>query len=193
MTIRFNKSQRYQIRRFVKQFHNKERIDLFRVFMAITYLVKTGCQWQLLPTYFPKPATVYYHYRHWSDTDKLAQFLKHLVGLRKIKRGRKSSPTSAVIDSQSVRSAYAPSIKGIDGFKKVKGVKRQLIVDTEGRPLCIDVTPANVHDSKGVKQLLAEMHQLYPSISLVKADKGYRGTICDKEITLECVKSNFGT
>lgn len=92
-----------------------------------------------------------------------------------------------------MRSAYAPSIKGVDGFKRVKGIKRQIAVDVDGVPLCVDVTTANVHDSQGAKLLINDLHELYPTVSLVKADKGYRGTPAPKEVVLECVKSNFGT
>lgn len=193
MTIRFSKSQRRQIKLFLKGFHNKERVDLYKVFTAIVYIVKTGCQWQMLPRHYPKYATVYYHYRHWSDSDALQLFLKRIVTANRVKRGRKARPTIAVIDSQSVRSAYAPSVKGVDGFKKVKGIKRQLAVDLDGRPLCIDITTANVYDSRGAKLLISKLHQLYPTISLIRADKGYRGMTTDNEIKIECVKSNFGT
>ena len=40
-----------------------------------------------------------------------------------------------------------------------------------------DVTTANVHDSKGVGDLMKDLHRYYPTISLVKADKGYQGIV----------------
>lgn len=57
-------------------------------------------------------------------------FLRRLVADSRRKKGRKPQPTVAVIDSQSVRSGYAQSQKGVDGYKKVKGIKRQILVDT---------------------------------------------------------------
>ena len=78
--------------------------------------------------------------------------------------------------------------------KKVKGIKRQILVDSEGLPLLCDVTTANVHDSKGVDILLSDMQIYYPSVSLVKADQGYRGIDSSLDgIVVECVKSNFGS
>jgi transposase len=33
------------------------------------YLVKTGCQWRMLPKKFPKWESVYYYYRKWASLD----------------------------------------------------------------------------------------------------------------------------
>ncbi|MDE6498386.1 MAG: transposase, partial [Muribaculaceae bacterium] len=50
----------------------------------------------------------------------------------------------AVIDSQSVRTGLEQSVKGVDGGKKIKGIKRQLAVDSNGFPLAIVTSEANV-------------------------------------------------
>ena len=58
----------------------------------------------------------------------------------------------------------------------------------------IDVTTANVYDSKGAGHLINSIRTYYPTIALVKADKGYVGAEHNHEnFSLECVKSNFGT
>lgn len=194
MNIRFNKRQRRQIKNLIACYHGRERVNLYEIFKAIAYLVYTVCQWKMLPTYFPRPTTVYYHFRKWSESDNLIQFLHRLVRIRRRKIGRRCEPTVAIIDSQSVRSGYSQSHKGVDGFKKVKGIKRQILVDINGLPLLYDVTTANVHDSKGVGMLLFDMQIHYPSVSLVKADRGYLGVDSTLEgIVVKCVKSNFGT
>lgn len=148
----------------------------------------------MLPTYYPRPTTVYYHFRKWCESDQPIKFLKKLVESKRNHDGRKPEPTVAVVDSQSIRSGYSQSQKGVDGFKKVKGIKRHLLVDSQGNPLLIDVTAANVHDSVGVRKLLNDIGLRYKSISLIKADNGYRGidTTLDK-FDVECVKSNFGS
>lgn len=194
MNITFNNRQRRLIREFIGGLHGKERVNLYEVFKAITYLVYTGCQWKMLPTYFPRPTTVYYHFRKWSESGNLILFLHRFVRLRRMRTGRRREPTVAVVDSQSVRSAYSQSQKGVDGFKKIKGIKRQVLVDSNGLPLLCDVTTANVHDSKGVSILLSDMRIHYPTISIVKADQGYRGIDSTAYgFVVECVKSNFGT
>ncbi|MDE6300915.1 MAG: IS5 family transposase [Muribaculaceae bacterium] len=178
----------------MSRIHGRERVSLFEVFKAIAYMVYTGCQWKMLPTYFPKHTTVYYHLRKWSETDNLTRFLHRLVGMRRRKIGRKSEPTVVVLDSQSVRSGYSLSQKGVDGFKKIKGIKRHILVDSNGLPLLCDITTANVHDSKGVDILLSDMKIYYPTVSLVKADRGYQGVNFTADSAfIECVKFNFGS
>ena len=80
MKIKFKRRQRNRIRKFLSGFHGKERTDLYRVFTAIAYLVYTGCQWKMLPRYYPPPGTVYYHFRKWSESTNLVFFLRRLVG-----------------------------------------------------------------------------------------------------------------
>ena len=43
-------------------------VDLYDVFCAVLYLVKTGCQWRMLPSDFPKWRTVHHHFTVWSTT-----------------------------------------------------------------------------------------------------------------------------
>ena len=42
------------------------KVDLYEVFCALLYLIKSGCQWRMLPEDFPKWATVYYYFKQWS-------------------------------------------------------------------------------------------------------------------------------
>ena len=77
--------------------------------------------------------------------------------------GDAADPTAVIIDSRSCRSAPTCFGRGFDGGKKIKGIKIHL--DKYGFPLAINVSPANVHDSKGIVPVL---HQL--------AGRGFKGT-----------------
>src|SRR5690349_5532650 len=55
--------------------------------------------------------------------------------------------------------------RGFDGGKKIKGIKIHLAVDKYGFPLAIHVSPANVHDSKGIVPVLQQL-----------AGRGFKGT-----------------
>jgi transposase len=41
-------------------------VDLHEVFNAVLYLLKSGCQWRLLPQGFPNRSTVYSYFAKWS-------------------------------------------------------------------------------------------------------------------------------
>ena len=64
------------------------------------------------------------------------------------------APSAVVIDSRSCRSAPTCYDRGIDGGKRVRGVKLHLAVDKHGLPLAIDIAPGNIHDSKGILPVL---------------------------------------
>ena len=79
-----------------------------------------------------------------------------------------------VIDSRSCRSAPSCFARGIDGGKKICGVKIQLAVEKYGIPLAIDVAPANRHDTKAIVPVLRELANggfQGPALG----DLGYRG------------------
>ena len=45
-------------------------VDLYEVFCAVLYLLRTGCQWRFLPGEFPKWQSVYAYWRKWSEPDQ---------------------------------------------------------------------------------------------------------------------------
>ncbi len=42
-------------------------VDLYEVFNAVLYLLKSGCQWRMLPDGFPKWRTVHSYFAKWSE------------------------------------------------------------------------------------------------------------------------------
>src|SRR3954463_7970885 len=52
--------------------------DLRAVLNAIFYLLRTGCQWRLLPREFPRPGTVYHYFRAWKEAGVLAELQRAL-------------------------------------------------------------------------------------------------------------------
>ena len=51
-------------------------LDLYLVFNAVLYLLKTGCQWRALPKDYPDYRMVHYHFTIWRDSGILDQVLK---------------------------------------------------------------------------------------------------------------------
>ena len=81
-----------------------QSVDLREVINAILYLVRTGCQWRMLPHDFPNHNTVsnYYHrYRREGVWYRIHEALRTEVRLG---QGRQASPSAAILDSQSVKT-----------------------------------------------------------------------------------------
>ena len=53
-------------------------IDVRAVVNAIFYLLRTGCQWRLLPREFPPWPTVYYYFRRWEQESVWLTLLRSL-------------------------------------------------------------------------------------------------------------------
>lgn len=106
-------------------------------------------------------------------------------------------PTICFVDSASRRSGLSDSVKGIDGFKKIKGIKRHLMVDSQGNTLHIHTTCANINDGKACIEMLSAVKRDYPTLKEIRADKGYRGEdVVEKarqlDMNIVCTKSNGG-
>jgi putative transposase len=63
--------------------------------------------------------------------------------------------------------------------KKIKGRKRHIVVDTDGRLLTVKVHAANVHDTIAGGSVFERAAIKYPSLKGASADEGYRGTFVD--------------
>ena len=87
---------------------------------AVLYVVDSGCKWRQLPHDFPKWQTVYSFFRRSIEKNLWDKILEHLVKVTRKKAERNPNPSYALIDSQSVKTAYASDQRGLDGGKKRK-------------------------------------------------------------------------
>lgn len=164
----------------------KRKHSLRSIWDAVLYLVKTGCQWRMLPANFAKWQLVYYYYKKWSVLECFDLLLGKLREKVRLKMEQKPQASLGIMDSQSVRWGNNRSLNGYDGNKKVKGIKRHVVVDKNGFLLAVMVTVANIHDSKAVLLLMRTLRELLCNLKVIIADGGYRG-----EIAVQ-VKERFG-
>jgi transposase len=81
------------------------KYELRRVVDALLYVVKTGCQWRQLPTNFPPWLSVHQQFRAWRDDGTWERVTKTLREQGRKAGGRNATPTVAIIDSQSAKTA----------------------------------------------------------------------------------------
>ena len=84
---------------------NKRTVDVRAIVNGLMYILGTGCQWRDIPKDLPPRSTIHDYLNRW-DYDGTLQRIHHaLYGQCREQAGREASPTAAVIDSQSVKSA----------------------------------------------------------------------------------------
>jgi transposase len=83
----------------------KRTADMREVVNAVMYVLSTGCQWRALPKDLPPRSTVHGYLDLWNWDGTLDRIHHSLYVKCREKAGRDPSPTAAIIDSQSVKSA----------------------------------------------------------------------------------------
>ena len=142
---------------------------------GIFYVLRGGIAWRLLPRDLPPKSTVFGYFSRWRDAGVFLRINHHLVMADRERAGREASPSAAVLDSQSVKTTESGGPRGYDAGKKVKGRKRQAMVDTDGRALVIEPQPANVQDRDGAVPVLRLSRRSFPFVAKAFADAGYAG------------------
>jgi transposase len=72
---------------------------------GLLYLIRTSCQWRMLPRDFGPWPTVHHYYRIWRRDGTLQKIHDALRQKVRVQDGRKPTPSAAILDSQSVKTA----------------------------------------------------------------------------------------
>jgi putative transposase len=151
----------------------RPRICRRRVVNAVLYVVRTGCQWRMLPADFPNWSTVYGIFWRWRNEDVWQRIHDALREKMRRSVGKKSTPTVAIVDSQSVRTAEGGSNRGYDAGKKITGRKRHLAVDTLGLVLAVVVHAASWQDQDGACWVLDKLNATFRRLKVIFGDAAY--------------------
>jgi len=152
-------------------------LDLRMVINALFYVLKTGCQWRMLPREYPKWQSVYSYFRQWRDDGTWQRLHARLRARVRQQAGRHKHPTAGCLDSQSVATTLVPGVRGYDAGKHVMGRKRHLLVDTLGLLLTLVVTAASVSDPAGARLVLAQRPGFCKNLRKIWVDGTYRGEL----------------
>lgn len=83
----------------------KRTVSIREVVNGLMYVLSSGCQWRAIPKDLPPRSTVNGYFTLWDDDGTLDRIHQALYVKCREQAGREASPTAAIIDSQSVKSA----------------------------------------------------------------------------------------
>ena len=151
--------------------------SLRAVFNAVRYLVRAGCPWRLIPNDFPPMSIVYQQTQRWIAAGCFEALTHDLRKLLRLLSEKTAQPSAAILDGRTLQSTPESGGRaGYDGYKRKKGSKVHIAVDTLGHLLALKVTPANEQERAQVNDLIAEVQEVTGDrVKAAFVDQGYTG------------------
>jgi len=149
------------------------QVDLREIINALRYLVRSGCDWEMLPTHFGPWQRIYWWFRRLMQRFLFQTIHDLTLMCDRERAGREASPSAGVIDTQTVKAPAAGARRGYNAGKKVLGRKRHIAVDTDRRLLMVNLTHADISVSAGTQTVLDGIRKRWPWVKHLFADGAY--------------------
>jgi len=151
--------------------------ELREVFNGVRWIVRTVAQWRLMPNDLPPWYTVYQQGQRWIAAGVFEDMVHDLRALLRLASGKQEQPSAVIFDGRTLQSTPESGERsGYDGYKRKKGSKIHIAVDTLGWLLAARVTPANEQERAQVKQLAEEVQAVtHHAVEVAFVDEGYTG------------------
>jgi transposase len=151
--------------------------SLREVFNALRWLVRAGSPWRLIPHDLPPWEAVYGQTRRWLAAGCFEAIVHDLRAVLRLAGGRDPEPTAVILDGRTLQSTTESGGRaGYDGYKRRRGSKVHMAVDTLGHLLALHVTPADEQERAQVEELAEAVQEATGgSVELAYADQGYTG------------------
>lgn len=154
----------------------KRKYDLRIIINAIFWIHRTGSQWRNLDSKYPNWQIVYYYFRSWTLNGTIEKMNTELNKIERRMWKKEDNPSLVCLDCQSVKIVpFTSQNSGIDGYKKVNGRKRHLVVDTLGLIIGVIVHAANLYDGPQGCRMIAKFKNKLNRVKKVIVDSAYRG------------------
>jgi transposase len=162
----------------------QRRYELREMFNALRWMARAGASWRMLPTNFPP----------W-ELGCFEAMVSDLRSVIRVAQGRSGQPSAVILDGRTLQSTCESGPRaGYDGYKRKRGSKVHMAVDTLGQLLAVHVTPANEQERAQVSELARQVqHATGQTVRIAFADQGYTGAqpaeaARDEGIELQVVK-----
>lgn len=166
-----------------------------QMFNAVRYVVRAGCPWRMLPNDLPPWESIYQQAQRWIKAGCFEAMAHDLRMLLRVCLDKKEHPTSVILDGRTLQSTPESGARaGYDGYKRRKGSKVHIAVDTLGHLLALKITAANEQERAQVGELAEKIQEVTEqNVQLAWVDQGYTGAepaeaASQQGIRLEVVK-----
>jgi len=147
------------------------------IFNAVRWVERTGSQWRQMPHDLPPWYTVHQQAQRWINAGCFEALNHELRAIVRVALGRNEEPTAVILDGRTMQSTPESGPRaGYDGYKRRKGSKVHVAVDTVGHLLALRVTPADEQERAQVGNLAKDVQEATGyNVQVAFADQGYTG------------------
>jgi transposase len=155
----------------------QRKYPLRALFNGVRYVAKTGVQWEYLPSDFPPYHAVYQQARRWMRAGVFEDMAADVRKLLRLLQDRASAPSAVILDGRTLQSVPESGGRaGYDGYKRKRGSKVHVAVDTLGNLMAVAITPANEQERAQVGELCRQVQEATDQkVEVAFADQGYTG------------------
>ena len=165
------------------------------IFNAVRWMVRAGCPWRMIPHDLPPWYTIHQQAQRWIKGGCFEAMAQDLRRILRLLAERNGEPTAAILDGRTMQSTPESGGRaGYDGYKRRKGSKVHIAVDTLGHLLALHVTPADEQERAQVHELAEAVQDVTGhNVQVAFVDQGYTGEDAAQQaaehgIRLEVVK-----
>jgi len=161
----------------MKQDAPQRTYPIREIFNALRYIVRCGCQWRMMPHDLPPWQMVYQQAQRWTSAGCFEVMAHDLRELARLAKGKAAQPTAAIMDGRTLQSSPESGARaGYDGYKRRKGSKVHIAVDTLGHLLALKVTAASQQERAQVADLAKQVQEATGGrVEITYVDQGYTG------------------
>jgi len=158
---------------------------LRELFDARRWFVRAGCPWRMLPNDLPPWTAVEQQAKRWMRAGCFEAMAHDLRMIIRVLQQKAEQPSAVILDGRTLQSSPESGARaGYDGYKRKRGSKVHLAVDTLGNLLAVAVTPASEQERAQVGELAAQVQAATgQNVELAYVDQGYTGEKAATEAT----------